>query len=284
MATFKTVWQFVESNGSTFSEIWYKDGTSISTIVDPASQSVQRRLGFLHPLNSLVRIRVSQVGTLRNTQNVLINKAGQAIGTLGPLPAGAAIVSQVAGVGGGSRKWWMRGNAKDDYARDPVTGVDKPNAGFLQLLQSMFNALNTDAYGILRLTPLANPAVQVSSITQADGKTTPGKTVLTLNQALPVVAGAQVIISRVNAKELPRLNGRFTVISVVGPTITINYATPSNTIVPILNGFIKAVAFDTTHLVDPARSGFDHMGTRTSKSPLSGSRGAKRAGRIRSLA
>jgi hypothetical protein len=284
MATFKTVWQFVENNGATFSEIWYKDGGSITTIVDPNSLSIQTRLNFLHPLNTLVRIRVSQLGVLRNTVNVLINRAGQGPFPQQPLPVGAAMVCQVAGIGGGSRKWWMRGNSKTDYSRNSINGVDQPAQGFLQNLAAMFTALNGDGYGILRLTPIANPAVQISKITQADGKTTPGSTVLTLNQALPVIAGATVIISRVNPKELPRLNGRFTVLAVVGNTLTINYATPQNQIVPILQGFIKQAVFDATHLVDPTRSGFDHLGTRTSKNPLSGSRGAKRAARIRNLA
>jgi hypothetical protein len=83
---------------------------------------------------------------------------------------------------------------------------------------------------------------------------------------------------------LPRLNGRYTVLANPGPTLTINYTTPLNAKIPVLTGFIKAAAFDATHLVDPTRSGFDHMGTRTSRSPLFGSRGAKRAGRIRNLA
>jgi hypothetical protein len=282
--SFKTVWQFIESNGSTFSEVWYKDAQTISTVVDPNSTSVKTRLTFLHPLNTLVRIRVSQVLTLRNTQNVLISLNGSAPGTQGPLPAGASLVLNVAGVGGGSKKWWMRGNAKDDYTRDAVTGKDSPNPQFIAQMKVMFGALAQDGYGILRQTPIANPATQIAKVTNVDGMTSPGNTILTTSINLNVQAGQQVVLTRFNPKDWPRLNGRFTVLAAAANSITINYTTPNNSKAPVNSGFAKALVFDATHVVDPTKSGFDHMGTRTSKSPLFGSRGAKRAQRIRQLA
>lgn len=286
MPTFKTVWVFSESNGSTFSEVWYKEGSggSPTSVVDPASPSVFTRLTFLHKLNTLVRIRVSQVGQQRNTLNVLINKAGTSPQTGGPAPAGDAVVVNVAGLNGGSRKWWMRGNALGDFARDNISGVDAPPAGLTNQIKGHMINLNADGYGILRLTPINNPATQIFKVTIADGSLVMGQTVLTAPGGPVVQLGATVILSKFSPKDLPRLNGKFTVLAFTGTTVTIAYTTPGNAKVNTLTGSLKVQAYDPTHVVDPARSGFDHFGTRSTKSPLFGSRGAKRAQRIRGLA
>jgi len=99
-----------------------------------------------------------------------------------------------------------------------------------------------------------------------------------------VIAGQSIQISQTSAKTLPGLNGSWTVSAVGGNTVTIAYVTPGHAAIDTDSGKVKRLVYLETAVINPAASGFSYMGSHDTKNPVTGSRGAKRAVRVRRLA
>lgn len=293
MPAFRIVWEFQESNGASFQEVYYRDANSPSEAAALGNALKIARLNLLHPLNTWQRIRVSQVGSNRITATVAVASIGTAFFAFGatnqePLPVGAAIILSLSGAAGGSRKLWLRGCPDTFYNRDATTGRDVVKAELQKALDDFFPQLKKAGYGILRLKPATAPGQGVLSplaITQIDGHTTPGQSVLTLAAAPGYPFPGRVIIGRTSQKDVPGLNGHWSLLKAPnGNQITIGYTTPANTVVITNQGYVRSEEYNPVSVFDDKNCGFDHMGTRTSKNPLSRSRGARRAARLRTLA
>lgn len=284
MATFKIVWEFTFNNGAGFNEVWYRDSDSILSAGLIPADVLNARLALLHPLNTFQRQRLSATTLPRATKAPVVRRVGTQVGTNHPLPAGAAFVCSISGKDGGSRRYWMRGGSLEDYTRDPKTGLDTPTSGWERVRGDFFTAMKAGGYGIRRLSGLNGNDIVYIQCTSVDGSRGDGTADLTLTDAPQLVVPARVIIGKMNKKDLPGLNGHFDVTKVVGKVITIPYQTPNKAIVALPGGRVRKEAYQATSVIDDGASGFDHLGTRTTRSPLSHSRGSKRAQRIRLLA
>lgn len=282
MADFKCVFNFFSTGkkGGTWSEVWYRSAGSLQSAAtfDPAL--ILARMLLAHPLTQLSKIRVSQVGSPRVTTIVTMNAQGVFIGGTGPAPIDSAIVCNVSSSAvPATRRWWLRGWDASMATRNVANGNDVFAGVTTISLSAWFNALANFGFEVL---PLVKPAVGVYSpysVTKVDG-TVPGKTVLTASGPIVTIPGVnQIIAARFSKKDLPGLQGPFTILSSVGGTITIPYSTPGNTVVVPSTGQFKMLSYVSGATIDPAISGPAFIGSRQTKSPFTGSRGARSANR-----
>lgn len=284
MPSFRCVLEFAENNGAGFNEVYYLTATSIAALTPfPGPLFIQQRLQLLHPLNTWLRIRVSQVGSPRITTVININQPGTSVAPGGPLPPGAAMVLALAGTPTGSRKLWMRGLAQSHYIRDPMSGKDVLDAALTIALPQFFMTLQANNLGILQLTPNSGPMTVNGkyTITQIDGTAGNGTSILTYVGVPGWAVNTRLLMSNFSKKDLPGLQGQFTVIAIGAQTVTINYQTPELSIVKTPGASARYAPYQAVSIFNPAKCGFDHWGTRTTRNPLSRSRGARRAVRLR---
>lgn len=286
MPVFKHTLEFIEGNGATFSEIYYANDSSLTAAKTYPDAFYSARLTMLMAGHTLLRDRVSQVGASRVTGRRVINLVGQipvtGAGKFNPGPPGGAMVVNLVGLNGGSRYLWMRGGTSVDLSYNQFD-QPSPSAGWLINIAGWLSSLSLSGWGLIQLANVgANPPQTVSLV---DGMTTPGKSVLTMAAPLAgAVAGGRVVLGKFNKKDLPSLNGQFSIIAVAGTALTINYATPQNAKITTTQGQVRVATYGNVSVVDPANSKFAYAGSRITKNPYSRSRGARRAARLRNLA
>jgi hypothetical protein len=282
MPTYRVVWEYAESNGSGFNEVYYTDAASPAAAATLTNTVGVARLALLHPLNTWLRIRASQVDANRATATRGINLTGTAPGAGGPLPVGSAAVCSLSAVAGGSRKLWLRGIPQVWYKRDGASGIDSPPAALLTALTNWFSLLAGNGYGIRKLAPVGLGLLAKRKIIQVDGTVQPGTSSVTLDLAPGYPVPGRVLIGGASKKDLPGLNGHWSIQAVLGAVVTIPYQTPQAKLFTGGAATMRQEQYGATSVFNPGGCAFDHFGTRTSRNPLSHSRGARRAARIRS--
>jgi hypothetical protein len=289
MPTFRIVWEYVGNNGATFNEVYYKDAADAGEATKTVQSLALNRVKFLHPLYKLVQIRSSQVDGNRVTGISVYNWPGQAPavtsgGTLqGPDVAGSSIVCTLAAATGGSRRIWLRG-APDEYiVRDKTSGLDEPPSILLDALTAWFKALVLNGYGIRRVSPQAPGPLQNVKILSVDGTAKDGTSLVTCAVAPGYPFPSRVIIGGASKKDLPSLNGRWSLVQApAGAVVRIPYQTPNGILVSGGSAHIRQEQFQALAIFAADKCGFHHYGTRTTKNPVTHSRGSRRAVRIRS--
>jgi hypothetical protein len=281
--SYRVVWEFAESNGSGFNEVYYVDAASVAAATQATPALIAARLAMLHNLNRLLRIRASDVAQNRVTANRGVNLPGTSSAYGAPLAVGCAVVIQLAGAAGSARKLWMRGVPDDLYLRNATTGQDDPPAALLNSLNVWFSVLALNTYGIRRLTPSGVGLYYPRKILQVDGSALNGQSICTLDAAPGYAVPSRVVIGGASKKDLPALNGHYTVTAINNALITIPYQTPGGLVIKGGKATMRQETYSAVDVFVPGSCSFDHYGTRTSRSPLTRSRGARRAARIRSL-
>lgn len=284
MAEFNVTWEFRENNGASFNETYSVIESTIARAAALGSRLAAARLALLDPLNTFLAVRAAAVDATRVTTVAIKNFIGTSPGGSGPLPVGASIILNLGGATGGSRRLWMRGGSGGDYLRDAQTGRDKVTASLNSRITEFIAALADAKYGIRTLVKPDGNQVKYQQITSIDGATVPGQAILTLDAPPPFAVNDNVIISQTSKKDYPALAGVFRVLKIAGALVTIKYRTPGDAIHAGQIGRIKKQSFNTISVINPNASGFRNFGTRASKNPLSSSRGARRAARLRNLA
>jgi hypothetical protein len=295
MATFKVVLEFAESNGATFNEVYYRDAATIADAGLIPSAVISARLRLLNYLNKLLRARVSSTDTQGVTATTPINLPGTNTDAPGgstlvgirqkPLPAGAAVVCVMSGSAGGSRRLWLRGANQGDYERDEDSGQDAFDPNFRKNFTAFAKTLSAAGFGI-RLLGRANPVNNPKrKITVVNGVAADGTSLVTTDGLVALDLRQRLIITQASIKDLPGLNGHWQVLAAGGPPYKIAYRTPNNANVAGVNlGYAHAELYSAVSTFNSLLCVPDHMGTRTTKNPLTRSRGARRAVRVRTLA
>lgn len=296
MPTFKHIWRFQGSNGGTWSEIWYRDASAINSELTLPTSLINARLNLVDGTSKWLSDNVSQVGSPRITGINLIGLAGKDVTSLtgpnaGPAALGWAAVINCAGQQGGSKRWMLRGWSDGDFYRDPNTGVDNVLPSRLKLLNRIQNELQNANFGILRLQASSNVLNPYLPIVSIDGSRNDGTTDLHTSVVAGFAAPTRIIVGQTSKKDVPALNGHWTVIAtkprtapLVGTIFTIQYRTPNNQLIPNPVGRLRQEIYLGTSVLSSVATGFSHLGTRTTRGGYRTSRGAKRAARIRGLA
>lgn len=281
MADFKEVWSYASSGtkGGLWSEVFYSQASNLQSASTFTGKLISKRLDLLNKVNTLLKIRVSQVGSPRITTVVNIRQNGNRHGSAPATIDNAIVVTLSSSVQPATRRWWLRGWDQADAVRDQVTGNDTFSATFLTDLAAFISSLKDNSYEVLPLQKTNQVGFGYQNIQSVDGMTLPGFSTITLDVAPSVVIGDVAIISQVSAKDLPGLNGHYTVTAVLGKTFTVKYTTPGNVIVTAHQGRVRKLGYISGAIIDPNLSGAAFIGGRKSRSPFTGSRGARSANR-----
>lgn len=282
MSTFRAVFGWIGQDGGSWNEIMYVDGGSIST-VPLSTKTINARLKLAHPLTLLRSVRFVQVDAPRVTRNQLINLFGTATGTAsGPAPNDNAAVFSLSSLAGGSRKLWMRGIPDAWIIKDNTTGRDAPVPDMQKAFSYWVSSAALDGYGIRQLQGITPGPLSPLKILKVDGSAGNGTSAITLAAAPGYPFPARVLIGGVSKKDLPGLNGQFSLVSApAGPVVTVPYQTPGLQIINGGNGHMRQALYSATHVFDPPSSGFDHFGAHSTRTANFRSRGARRAQRLR---
>lgn len=289
MALFKQTWQFQSDPGGNWNEVLYVQDETLES-ARPASKIVTARLRLLHTHNILKRIRVSDVGNPRVATFFTLNLSGRAIDQ--PLVEGdnppanideAAVCILGSTAVPSSRKVWMRGIREDAIVRNTITGIGTPAPFFSELLDNWFKALVGDGtYVVNAHTRVAGDKSNVGFIKSIDGATFPGYSIITTVQPLTPVAGQMMTFNSVDQKLFPGLKGQFQIVSVAGQLFTIKYRVPRDFLdANIKQGYCLPYARRLGAFLHKDVCKFGYLGSRRSKNVDTGSRGARRAQRLR---
>lgn len=293
MPIYKEVWNFRSNTGGTWSDVFYSEAAALADAANFGNAFINKRLALLHPLNTFTKIRVSEDQNPRVSTIVNINRKGTGNYGIDPdNPPGpsnlgeAAVVTLASSAVAASRKWWLRGMPENGVSRLNETGEDYLAPKFAEALDSFLNTIarpNT-TYIVHKISPAGQNQVVSVDVTRVDGSAANGFSILTCTAPPLVIQGNQIILSQFNPKDFPGLNGTFTVKAVNGNNVTIPYVTPeSANLIPLTGKAKKRVVVPGAKLTR-SLCGFSFLGTRQTKNPATGSRGAKRAVRIRVLA
>jgi hypothetical protein len=282
MATFKVIFEFIEANAAGFNEVYYRDASSAADALKFPSTVISARLALLEQTNTFVRLRSSQADGLRVTSMLPINLKGIiTYSNSGPAPAGVAIVCGLGGAGGGTRKLWLRGASEAWIERNGQTGADQPRPTLQKNLTTYFTELQNAGFGIRRLSPPAPGPLAYRKILTVDGSRGDGTTDVTLDAPPGYPVPGRVIIGGASKKDLPALNGHFTIIKVNGAVVTIPYVTPNDQKLDGAAAKMRQEVYQALSVFQLSLCAFDHFGTRTTRAPLFHSRGARRAQHLR---
>jgi hypothetical protein len=282
--TYKSVWEFVDTNGNQWTEVYYIQGSTPASVLSFGPALYNSRLLLASDLVTWSRVRVSDVANTRSTATRVLNWVGTDNTAGSPGPAGLTVVSNLVGITGGSRKLQMRGVPDYMIGRDQKSGRDVLGSTLRTRLTAFYQGLQTDGYGMRQLQQ--TPKYPVVTV---DGATIPGSAILTFTNPGPGLPNSfappnRLVLSQMDKKLFPGLNGHWSILAANGLTITIRYQVAGNKLLNGQFGFVKLEGYQGLSIFNAAQCGFDHFGTRTTKVPLSRSRGARRAVRIRSLA
>lgn len=282
MPDYKCVFNFFSSGkkGGTWSETWYRSAVNMGVATYFSDPLLYPRLNMMSPLSQLTKIRVSQVGNPRVTAIVQLNRQGTHPFATTPAPIDSAIVCNVSSsVIPATRRWWLRGWDSEDAFRDNVGGNDVFTAYLRGQLVTWFTQLNNAGFEILPVAKTNNVQNANYPVSQIDGTAGNGQAVLTVNNPAFWTVGNTLILTRFSKKDLPGLNGRFTVLNTTNNVTTIPYVVPGNQKMATPGAQLRLLTYVSGCTIDPYISGPSFIGGRQTRSPFTGSRGARSANR-----
>src|SRR5215831_14120267 len=247
MPTFRVTWQFLDAQSAGWNEVYYKEASNLAG-ARPSLATIKARLNLLNSLNTLLRIRFAQADANRVTDQEPQVLFGTDVDSSGPAVAGDAVIHQLGAITGGTRKLWMRGCSARAFQRNPATGLPAFPSWLVNRSEDFYKALIADGFGLrLVQTQRAGP-LQNIKITQVDGSRKDGTSDVTLFSPPGYPFPSRVIIGGTNRKDLPALNGRWSILKLpVANVVTIPYQTPEGNIIVGGNAHMRQEIFDPTH-------------------------------------
>lgn len=287
MPVYKCVFTFISpgTGGGRWSEVYYRSKASLAEAAAFSPATIDARLFCLISLNTLTKIRVSQVDSPRVTTMVNVNRKGGIYDPAdNPENTGEShVISLASSARPATRKLWMRGAKANSMFRDIATGDWEISAAFKTRIDTWIAILASDEFGgvILARKKTLGDGVIVVDITRVNGTAANGTSVITLANAPGLIAGNSVAISGVNDRKLPGLNGSYRVISTTGLTVTIAYTVPGDLDLIPEKGTLKKLDYFDDARINAAISGWSYGGVRQTKNDFTGSVGASRRNRTR---
>ena len=283
MPNFKVVFVYSNAPEKGFSEVYYRTASQLQSAAMFDQATLTAALRFRSQLTILRKIRVSDVDQPRSSIIRPINQNGWSVPSSVPETTGVAAVTILASSQfGSSRRVWFRGLNAVDVQRDPASGADVISSGMKQTINRWISILGNNAFTIRSLVPISVPPNIYQRITAISGTVGAGETTIAYQGQNPPTVGKRVIISQLNPKLYPALNGHYTVLSVALGTFTVAYNLDTAPQVSEKTGRWRPETYQYGN-IDPSISGFDHFGTRTTGAGFTAGRGRKRAVRLRSL-
>jgi hypothetical protein len=183
----------------------------------------------------------------------------------------------------------MRGLPAGLVQLDGPSGRSIFGGNTINSFNQFVQGLATSGYGVRVLQSSVLTKYQITSVAVG---TSPGQAVITYQvqpgQTAPTFAvGLRMVTSLNDKKTLPGLSGHFQIIafSNAAPySVTVKYLVPNGETVLTNLGYLKPENYSGVNVFAPSLSAVAYWGSHDTKVFTRGSRGAKRAVRIRTLA
>lgn len=292
MPLFKEVWQYESKPSGFWSEVFHSSSSDITAAARFTPGELTKRLVLLDDSNKLRKIRVSSVLPPFRSLEFPVNRLGslgKGVVVEGGGPANldeAAVVRLVSSARPSKRNWWMRGLSEEDVFRVAVTGETHLFPGFLERLNGFLQFLAANNYVVLTRKKDGEGGVIKRQLLSVDGTAGDGTSVLTFPASPGVAAGDRLEIRQANPKLLPGLNGPFEVLGRQGDDPLkpiVRYRTPADALITQTLAYALKIEYWDDAVINAALSGFAYLGSRRSKNVSTGSRGARKAIRLRHL-
>lgn len=282
MPTFRHTLTFVGPNGSRWNEVYYQEADNVQSAALTA-RFASARLALLAQPSKLRTNRIAQVDQPRVTRQVTYNLNGTGGGSFTtPAPETSAIVLGLTSAAGGSRKLWMRGLPSNYINIDQASGQDRPSSVVIGLIGTFIQEAANAKLGIRKIAGISPGPTSPIKILTVDGSRKDGTSDVTLAAAPGYPFPARVSIGGASKKDLPNLNGQWSLVKAVNlAVVTIPYQTPQGLVVVGGNAHMRQAVYPGVNVFDPNNSGFDHYGSHATRQSDFGSRGARRAARLR---
>lgn len=280
---FKEVWQFSSPGGGPWNEVYYESSGTLAEAASFNEAFRVSRLALLAEQCTWKKVRVSGVLDPSLHTLVNINRQGTREGSMANA-AEAAVCTLASSVQPGSRKLWMRGLVENSVARSVTTGIGLASPSFLTDLSAFIERLARAGYVVLSKKKGIGNGIVKTRVTTVTPNVATGVSVLTTAAAHLLAPNDLVTLMSMDEKQFPGLNGTWKADVLTGTTFSIPYLPALGVEPAAKKGFAQKLAYWETATIDPKISGFSYLGSRQTKNPDTGSRGARRARRRRSLA
>lgn len=281
--TVKYTLNFRAKDGGTWEEEYWSNAASVSGIGVVGLASINKRLAFLDSNSILTTIRAADDTALRVTKFQDVEKSGQSIILGGLTPSDTAMVVEVSSGQApiSTRRIWIRGTNSSMWAID-VNGVETFGGGIAGKIQAWIGDRASQGWGIKRLKKVRLVPPNVTAVTVVDGSANPGHSVVTTIGNHGLAVGDTCIMYRQSTKDLPALRGFWVVEASPTPTtFIIPYRTPRDGGPIPAGGVVRKAEFDVVQTFDPTTVRLLHIYHHDTKDAFFGSRGNRRAARIR---
>ena len=289
---YKVVWNWIEGSGATWSESYWVNASTAQQAATPPLGVLTTRLGIADPTSLLKSIRSFSTLSSRDTfiNTLLISGKYSSPTGAGPAPAGTSAVVSFGAPGSRTVFHWWRGLNSSLIVLNSLTGFPLPPAFLLSSIASFATYYGAAGAGIRVLnTPMRyqivdlvyNPVTKLSTVTYQNPPT---------GAPFAVASNNRVIIGLASKKDLPSLNGGWTVQNFVAAaagatgTFQIPYTLPNGLTTIPTSAYVKNQGYSTITPYNGAFANLAFYGTRSTHSTFSDSRGARRAQRLRTLA
>lgn len=280
MPFFKMVHQFTEADDG-FTEVWYREAADLTAASVFSPTLIWNGILFRNALTVWRTIRVSDVANNRNSILVKIGQAATFSNSTPSVSNTALVYTVVSPSVGASRQVWFRGLDQNAFGRAPTSGVDRPNTTTLTQIFNYLLKLQDAGYRVRSLKKITESGMSFRNI---NGITvTADSGFVTLNYTGDIVAiDSEIIVSQINKKNFPGLQGKFKVQpgSTVGNAIiryNYHFAGPW----PQLTGRFRPAVYNYGAF-NLTRSDWSKLASRdTGGNPIHG-RGRRSSSRIRS--
>lgn len=280
---FKEIFHFKTVTGATWNEVYYQNTGTLAEAARFTPSFRSRRLDCLSALCTWEKVTVVALTDPSIHTLTEIGRKGNNIGR--PANIGeAAVITLSSSAQPGSRKLWMRGLLESSVSRNADTGQDEVSTDFANCLKWWIRALKAGGFIVLAKKRNGAGGILKVDVTNVDGTASDGTSIVTTKVPALLGTGNMVTMMSMDPKQFPGLNGSYRVLNVSGNTFTIKYRTVGDQAWDAAKGHAMKLDYYDTATIDPDISGFSYLGIRQTKNVVTGSRGAKRAARIRASA
>lgn len=286
MAVWRTVFQFTGggSLGQSFSEIYYREAEDVAHALALPAPLIEARLNLLSSVYFLQKIRVSDINKARVTGVANVGRPGLAtVGSnpalSGPSPPDVAIVLRLTSTAvPGQRLLWVRGSSLAHIHWEPVNAKWDVTARGLTDSGTYISQMAAASFAILVHRKASEEGYQDRKITKFATVADAHLTHVTTQQNHGFVTGDLVRFHRLNEKDLPGLNGVYTVLPTpTDRTFDVLYELPRDEDYIPGQGAVRKWQYISGAIINPSTSGFAYIGERKSRSPFTGGRGSRRS-------
>jgi hypothetical protein len=269
-----------------WSEIYYRQATSLNDAANIGLDIYDALIGFRDPSVVLDFIRIQD---LTNPRAAIVLRKSV---TRGPVSTATPDIVSTAAIYeltsdapvAMRRRVWFRGLNDEDTIRSETTGQDLPSGVITNGVGALWIILKSLNCGIVGLVPISSAPYAFTSVDKVTVREN-AKITVTTTDPFTLTTKNRVIISRMNPKQWPGLNGHWTAQNVTATTFDLQYssALPPNDY-PQTVGVIRPeeYRFAPFGTRDPAQFGFIALNKHATRGATPFGRGRRRTLRLRS--